>query len=483
MDVTSRLAEWTADWDGNASEPARRWARSAVHDTIGCVIAGAGDLGASRIRSAISGWGTGAASVAGSTEPAAAPWAALANGMAAHALDYDDNIHYAMTHASAVILPALLALGEEIDASGADIIDAWLVGIEIQIAVGHGVNRLHYDNGFHATSTVGTIGTAAACARLLGLDKTKTAHAISLGFSMASGTKAQFGTMAKPFHAGMAAKNAVIAARLAEAGIDAAPEPLDGRYGFRDLYVGAASRGWEGVLDDLGRPLAVEKYGLEPKCYPCCAGAHRALDGLLELQAAHHFDAEDVERIDTLVGWGNASSLLYPEPQQEMEARFSMQYCIAAALLGHGLRLSDFVLSAIRRPEARRLFSRITMRTHPRGDAEAPAERKPAEISIHLKDGRVLSAKIQHARGTMFRPFSVSELDEKFRDCAQGLLPPDSYAALRDQLLGIEGLSSIRPVMRHLRFATGGDRGERFVDRPYRRTPARADQAQKPIPH
>lgn len=365
----------------------------------------------------------------------------------------------------------MLALGEEIDASGADIIDAWLVGIEIQIAVGHGVNRLHYDNGFHATSTVGTIGTAAACARLLDLDASKTVHAMSLGFSMASGTKAQFGTMAKPFHAGMAAKNAVIAALLAEAGIDGAPEPLDGRYGFRSLYVGPASRGWEGVLDDLGRPLAVEKYGLEPKCYPCCAGAHRALDGLLELQAKHDFKAEDVEEIRTLVGWGNASSLLYPEPQQEMEARFSMQYCIAAALLGRGLRLSDFVLSAIHRPEARKLFPLITMETHPRGDAEAPAERKPAEITIRLKDGRVLHSKIQHARGTIFEPFDDAELDEKFRDCAEGLLPPESYAALRDQLPGIEAVSSIRPLMRHLRFFAAGDRGERFLERSYRRTP------------
>lgn len=474
MDVTGRLAEWAADWNGEASEPARRWARSALYDTIGCIIAGAGDLGASRIRSAVAPWGTGLASAAGSAEPMPAPWAALANGAAAHALDYDDNIHYAMTHASAVILPALLALGEEIDASGADIVDAWIVAIEIQIAVGHGVNRLHYDNGFHATSTVGTIGTAAACARLLGLDKAKMAHAISLGFSMASGTKAQFGTMAKPFHAGMAAKNAILAARLADAGIDAAPEPLDGRYGFRSLYVGPASRGWEGVLDDLGRPLAVEKYGLEPKCYPSCAGAHRALDGLLELQEKHGFEAEDVEAIHTLVGWGNASSLLYPDPQQEMEARFSMQYCIAAALLGHGLRLSDFVLSAIHRPEARRLFPRITMTTHSRDDAEAPAERKPAEITIRLKDGRVLQSKIQHARGTMFRPFSDAELEEKFRDCAEGLLPPESYAALRDQLPRIERLASIRGLMRHLRFAATGDRGERFIERPYRRAAAGA---------
>lgn len=467
MDVTGRLAEWVEGWDGEASEAARRWARDAVYDTVGCMVAGAGDEGASRIRATAAAWGSGVATAVGSPHPTSAPWAALANGAAAHALDYDDNIHYAMTHPSAVILPALLALAEEIDAGGPDVIEAWLVGIEIQVAVGHGVNRLHYDNGWHATSTVGTIGAAAACARLLGLDRTKTAHAMSLACSMASGTKAQFGTMAKPFHAGMAAKNAVIAARLAEAGVDAAPEPLDGHYGFRSLYVGPASRGWEGVLDSLGAPLAAEKYGLEPKCYPCCAGAHRALDGLLELQAKHGFRADEVAGVQTLVGWGNASSLLYPEPVQEMEARFSMQYCIAAAMTGGRLQLSDFVLAAIERPEVRRLFPLITMATHPRDDAEAPAERKPAEITVRLKDGRTLHATIQHARGTMFRPFGEAELREKFRDCAEGLMPWADYAALRDQLPGIEEQRSVRSLMRHLRFAAGCDRGERFLRRPH----------------
>jgi len=431
------------------------------------MIAGAGDEGVSRLRSVAAEWGAGPATVVGLLRPLAAPWAALVNGAAAHALDYDDNIHYAMTHPSAVLLPALLALGEQENRSGADIITAWLVGIEVQVAVGHGVNRLHYDNGFHATSTVGTIGAAAACARLLGLDVARTRDAISLGFSMAAGTKAQFGTMAKPFHAGMAAKNAVIAARLAEAGINSAPEPLEGQYGFRDLYVGSASRGWDGVLDDLGAPLAAERYGLEPKCYPCCAGAHRALDGLLGLQAQHGFTADDVAGIDTLVGWGNASSLLYPDPSQEMEARFSMQYCIAAALVGGGLRLADFVGASIHRPEVRRFFPLITMRTHPRGDAEAPAERKPAEITVRLKDGRALHASIQHARGTMFRPFTTAELHEKFRDCAEGLIPPAAYGALRRDLPQFEELAGIRDLMRNLRFVAGADRGERFLRRSY----------------
>jgi 2-methylcitrate dehydratase PrpD len=259
----------------------------------------------------------------------------------------------------------------------------------------------------------------------------------------------------------------VIAARLAEAGIAAAPEALDEKYGFRDLYVGSASAGWEGALDNLGMPLATEKYGLEPKCYPCCAGAHRALDGLLELQSMHRFCANDVAAIETLVGWGNASSLLYPDPVQEMEARFSMQYCIAAALIGGKLQLSDFVLSAIHRPEVRQLFPLISMATHPRGDAEAPELRKPAEITVRLKDGRVLHRTIQHARGTVFRPFSTAELEEKLKDCTEGLMPVANQAAMKDLLAGIESMGPVRRLMHHLRFAAGSDRGERFIRRPF----------------
>ena len=292
-------------------------------------------------------------------------------------------------------------------------------------------------------------------------------HAIGFGVSMASGVKAQFGSTAKPFHAGMAAKNAVMAACMAESGLGTTEDPLDGHYGFRSLYVGSGSRGWNGMLDDLGTPLAVEKYGLKPKCYPCCAGAHRALDGLLELQAKHRFGADEVAEIITLVGWGNASSLLYPEPTQEMEARFSMQYCIAAALTKGRLDLGDFTLPAIGRQEVRELFPLIRMETHPRSDAEAPELRKPAEVTVRLKDGRTLHAVVPHARGTKFRRFKPAELREKFRDCAEGLMPQAGYAALFDALADTGGGRSVRDLMRHLRFARGSDRGERFLHRPF----------------
>src|SRR5690606_18663480 len=152
------------------------------------------------------------------------PWAALANGTAAHALDFDDNFDPAKAHASAVLIPAILALAEERPAPGFAVLDAYIVGLQIMGRVGQGINPFHRNRGWHATATVGAIGAAAACARLLALSSAQATHALSLATSMAAGSMAQFGTMAKPLHAGLAAKSGVIAASLAQAGLDAGAE-------------------------------------------------------------------------------------------------------------------------------------------------------------------------------------------------------------------------------------------------------------------
>jgi 2-methylcitrate dehydratase PrpD len=387
--------------------------------------------------------------------------------MAAHVLDYDDNYHPASTHASAVLVPALLALGEEHGFSGARLLDAYIVGTEIQAAVAQGVNRIHYDSGWHGTSTVGAIGTAAACARLLGLDAESTANAISLGASMASGTKVQFGSMAKPYHAGMAAQNAVLAAGLAANGVTGRDNALEGRLGFRALYAGPRSPGWRNVLPGLGDPLYLEKYGLAPKLYPCCGSAHRTLDGLLDLKRRHRFGAGDVAAVETLVGFTNKRNLMYPDPQNEMGARFSMHYCVAVALLFGRLSLADFTPRAVGRSRVRRLLALTHMRGRPQKDENNdPAKRKPVLVTVKLKDGRVLKTQVRYARGTVFRPFDDGDLDDKFHDCVSGFLAPGAIAAAERALARLENLKSVRGLTRHLVFEAGADRGERFERRP-----------------
>jgi 2-methylcitrate dehydratase PrpD len=466
MEVTKALAAWAAETPEITSEVAIQRARDAIYDVIGCMVAGAGDEGAARVRATIAPYGSGLATVFGSKTKAPTPWAALANGMAAHALDFDDNYLPGFTHATAVLIPALLPLAEEIDASGRQLMDAYIIGLEMQAAVGRGVNRAHYDMGWHATSTVGCIGTAAACGRLLGIDVEQMTNAISLGVSMASGSKVQFGTMAKPFHAGMCAKNAVLAAQLAANGLKARDVALEGPLGFRDLYSNTDSGSWDDIVPNLGKPPAIEEFGLSPKLYPCCGSAHKVLDVVLGLQKQHGFSADDVVRVETLVEFGNKRNLMYTDPSQEMEARFSMNYCVAVALVHGRLSLSDFTPRAVQRPEIRKLLPKVTMDAYEEGaQGPDPTVRFPHKATITLKNGQTLTGETVWARGTIHNPFDASDLPEKFQDCCQGFLTPADFDATRKIFENLAELDSVRRLTGHLVFEAGSDRGERFAKR------------------
>lgn len=463
MTVINRLAEWAAETPAKWSEVALARAEHAVEDVVACLVAGAGDEAASRVRHAIASWGEGPSSVIGQRAAAPAPWAALANGTAAHALDYDDIFLPGVTHAAAVLFPALLALAEQTDASGHALLDAYIVGLEMQAAVGRGVNRSHYDLGWHATSTIGCIGAAAACGRLLGLDTIRLGHAISLAVSMASGPKVQFGTMAKPFHAGLAAQHAVTAATLAHAGLEGRDTALEGKLGFLALYGGPNPPGWEQALSRLGKTLAIEELGIIHKLYPCCGSNHLVLDGVLALRQQHGFKADDVTAVNTVIGIGNRRNLMYDDPQNEMQARFSLQYCVAVALLNGRLKLADFTPQAIARPAVRRLLKLTSIRTHDAAQESASWEnRLPHSVEIILKDGRQLSISRQHPRGSIQHPFEEADRVQKFRDCCEGSLTRESCEALRRDLARLRDLESLRTLTARLRFDAGADRGERF---------------------
>lgn len=455
--VIEQLARWAAtagpDWPDLAVERAVH----AIEDTIACMVAGADDESPRRVRKAIAGWGAGASTVVGQSAGAPAPWAALANGTAAHALDYDDNVQVALTHASAVLLPALLALGEATGATGRRVVDAYIVGYELQMALGRGVNWSHYNIGWHSTSTIGTIGTAGGCARLLGLGTDGIAHALSLGVSMASGPKAQFGSMAKSFHAGLAAQHAIEAAQLAAAGLEGRTAVLEAPMGFLELFGGRFPPGWARTLDGLGTRLAILEDGIVPKRHPCCASTHKALDALLDLRREHGFAAADVDSIRTLVGSSNKRNLAYDDPQNEREAKFSMQYCLALGLLQDQLGIDDFTAEAVARPELRALLPRITMDAMP-PEAEAGEQVElEHEIAVRLKDGRQLVARRRHPRGTLADPFTEADRIAKYTDCVSRRLDPAAADALRVRLAGFAGLTDLGEVTRYLRFDAGRD--------------------------
>ena len=348
--TTAALAAWVARTPRIRRKGALALAKDAMLDIVACMLAGARDEATLRVARAATGWGAGPCSVVGQRASLSAPGAALVNGTAAHALDYDDNFHPMAGHATAVLAPSIFAVAEEQGACGHAVLDSYIVGLEVQARVGEAVNLVHYERGWHSTSTIGVFGAAAASARLLGLDRERVGAALSLAFSMAGGSKLQFGTMAKPMHAGLAAQHGVMAAGLAACGVSAIAEPLDGTWGFRDLFAGAASPGFN---QTSAEGLAIERYGLKTKIHPCCASTHCAVDALLHLRREHGFSASGVERIEVLVNRMSYDNLMYANPHTELEARFSMQWCVALALLNGRLELADFDAAALRRTEVR----------------------------------------------------------------------------------------------------------------------------------
>ncbi|MET3600418.1 MmgE/PrpD family protein [Martelella mangrovi] len=417
-------------------------ARNAIADTLACMVAGQGDMAVLAARSALLRAGHDGASTlvgGGSADPAQA---AMINGIAAHALDFDDNFGPGMSHASAVLVPALLALGELLNVSGAVLIDTYLTGLEAQALVGSGVRPEHYAAGWHATSTVGAIGTAAGCAALLGLDHAGVVQAMSLAVSSAAGMKGQFGTPAKPFHAGMAARNAVEAALLARSGLYGRADILERAQGFGALMGGGAAAAW--TMPEATTPHVIETDGLMPKIHPCCGSTHNSVDMIVALRGEHGFAADDVDGITLTVGRANFRNLAYPEPLTAMEGRFSMQYCVALALFEDELSLADFTDAAVMRPHLRALFSKITMDIMP-PEQEQGSTRPPHQARVQLKDGRVLTASLAHARGTLMDPLSEDARRFKLRDCfAAAGLPFD--AAMQATLDDIDGLGSLKPL-------------------------------------
>ena len=334
-------------------------------------------------------------------------------------------------------------------------LDAYIAGLEAQFIVGAGVNPAHYERGWHTTSTVAMIGAAGAAARMIGLDVAGIVRAFGLGLSHAAGSKLQLGTMAKPFHAGMAAMNALMVARYAEAGVTATPEPLSARWGFRDLYIGLDDTpGYDHVAERLGPPTAIERFGLKVKVHANCASVHCAADGLLALMAEHGLAADDIERVDTVVNKMTYDNLMYDDPRNEMEARFSMQYGLALILTRGRMARRDFQPDALGDPTVRAWLSRISMTESPEGDRldTAPNGREPALVTVHTRDGRSFETFVMFARGVLQNPMTTDEMWAKYDDCVGDVVDAGRAGELRCALEGFEALDRVADLMEILRW-------------------------------
>jgi len=442
--TTPRIAAWIAD------TPRARLARGfapaieGLRDVLGVILAGAGEDVPRRVTRGVARWGSGAAHVIGGGPGLPSPWAALVNGAAAHVLDYDDTFEPLGGHATAVLVPAILALGEEQESTGPELLEALVVGLEVMACVGRGANPRHYQLGWHATSTIGAIGAAGAAARLLRLDARSANHALSLAVSMAAGTRMQLGADAKSVHAGLAAKAGILAATLASEGVGGAEEALEGQWRFAEIFAGRPAP--EGVMlpptDNM--PLAVQKPGLSLKAYPTCAATHLSLDGLLALRARDKFAAEDIESIETALPVTLRRNLMHDDPRTGMQARFSMTYCLATAAVQGEVGPADFEGDAIFRAPQRALMPRVSMRPLEEPEGQPPPD---TSIWIRLRDGRVLEETRQERRGSPALPLSEAEQTRKFTACASRRLSPPRIEAALGLIAGLASSGTARGLV------------------------------------
>ena len=423
---------------------AAHWAKVGILDTVGVTLAGSDDPSATIVAGVLSS--NGPSLVLGTGKRTSPLDAALVNGTASHALDFDDCNNTLGGHPSAPILPALFALADQTGATGRDFIAAYVAGFETECKISMGVNFYQYTRGWHPSTTIGVFGAAAACARLLELDDERTATALAIAASLASGIKSNFGTYVKPLHIGHCARNGLFAALLARDDYTASPVAFEHKQGYFEVFNGAGNYDAAKILPAWGKPFDIVKPGIAIKQYPCCGSTHPAIDAMLELVRKHDLKPDAVERIQSWTHTRRLEHTNRPDPQSTKDAKFSVQYCLARALTDRKVAIEHFEGDTYRDPQVRAVMAKI--QAAPYTTEQFPAENHfGAEVKVTLRGGSVLGTKVDQPAGrTSANPLSAEHLREKFENCAKRALPADRVAAVYAAIMDFEKLADVRAV-------------------------------------
>lgn len=453
--LTARLAEFTAETsrtdlpDGIEDAAVR-----LVIDTVGVILAGrSGHAGERILRYAGQACGEpdGPTNWLGAPVTAPPELVALASSTLGHALDFDDELA-GTGHPASILTSAILAMPAR-PLSGAQLVEAFAIGYEVNVRVAHLVGHRHYRKGWHTTSTIGGFGAAAAAAKLLGLDAAQIRTAFGIVGSLASGIQRNFGSMTKPLHSGLSARNGVLAVQLAAAGFTSAPDILDGPRGFVDIYADGGDH--QDALDDLGRGWALLDPGATLKKYPCCYATHRPIDAVLRLRAEHGLRPADVAAVIDRAPTFGLTPLIHHDPKTGLQGKFSLEYVVAAALLDGRITLGSFTDAAVNRAEIRALMPLLDAQEDPRCRPEDPTAADSSagtggfhEVTIRTTDGREVTTRVDFPSGSPKHPLSWDDSRVKFRDCvlAAGCEPARGMA-LFDALHGLPGLTDVHATL------------------------------------
>jgi 2-methylcitrate dehydratase PrpD len=442
--LTRQIAEFiTSAPRLELNEAVQSTVRSGFIDTVGVMLAGRQEPVTTIVRQFV-------AAKCGHLAQARVLWednrvstrdAALINATAGHALDYDDV--GLMGHPSVVLVPALLAEGEYRAASGQQLMRAYVVGYEIWAELITRDQDRHHVKGWHPTAVFGVLAVTGAVAALRGLDVQQSQNAMGIAASMASGILANFGSMTKPFHAGQAAANGIDAVDLAEAGMTASPDALEHHAGLLVAISPQGSVDRSPCQVPLGRELRIATMGLTIKKYPMCFATHRILDGVLDLVHRHDLSEKNVRAIHATIGTTQASMLRNHRPRTALEAKFSLEFAVAAPVLLRKVGLTELQDEVVLRPEIQALFEKVHITMVDTVCPSEPTLSLSDRVCIETDTGIVLdSGEIFETRGGISSPLSTQEMREKFLDCASAAPYVDANA-LFDQLYGLPQLQNM----------------------------------------
>ena len=386
MGATETIANWivTTSYEDIPPE-AIRVANESCFDLLGVILAGSTQPVGEIIQQYVDdSGGSSQATVLASGLQTSLANAALANGTMGHALDYDDFGGFG--HPTVAIFPALLALGESLNSTGRDLLEAYVIGCELGLALQHTTKYAQMERGFHSTAVIGRMAATAACAKLLGLDQEQTVIALGIAGSMASGVIHNFGTMVKPLHAGLTCRDAVMATQFAQRGFTAGHQIFEHPLGFTTPVLGEGIYDLDQMAENLGNPFRVQD-ALIIKKYPCCGGNHAMLDSLFSLMREHNFTWEDVASAEVDQSYLSIV-MLYTEPDDPLKGKFSAKYNVAAALVDGEVGIDTFSDERIANPEIQETMGKVNTRVLSKWEESSGEVLKGLPVRITLKDGR-----------------------------------------------------------------------------------------------
>jgi 2-methylcitrate dehydratase PrpD len=400
--------------------------KKSILDGLGLALAGSRAQTGAICREYVEHLGIcdGKAGIIGSSKKTSPRFAAFVNGVSIHADDFDDTqlavakdrVYGLLVHPTVSVLPALLALADGRTISGKELLLAYHLGVEVECKIAEAISPRHYQDGFHSTGTCGPFGSAAACAKILRFELSKILNTFGLVASQSGGLRENFGTMTKPFQAGHAAESGLASAELVALGWTAAEQILEAERGFFHAFGGSFDPG--AILDRLGKPWTFTSPGISLKPYPSGSLAHPAMTELARLIYVNKVQAAQVEKLDVGANHQMTTTLLHHRPKNGLEAKFSMEFCMAILLLRGKAGLGEFSDRVVQSADVQEMIGRVNFYVDPEAES-AGYDKMTSLLKIHLKNGRIISGRAEFAKGSPTNPMSFDEAAAKFRGCAE----------------------------------------------------------------